>query len=142
MAEPELTMPSAKDQDLPRTLRRAKAEQRRESLEREQAEPRREAAAKPDHPPADRARAHIPQIGSQFRAGEYAEQSRYQDDGEDEVTITRIRVPFFHLMGFFMKAALASVPALILIGAILYGITLLIQRFLPWLQPQLFILFP
>lgn len=139
MAEPELTIPSEEDQDLPRTLRRAKAQQRRENLEREQAEAKREPVVREERTSSEFRQP----LSSSFRAPEASNHDRYDDDdAEDEVTITRIRVPFFHLMGFFIKAALAAVPALILLGAILYGVSLLLQRFLPWLQPQLFILFP
>lgn len=42
--------------------------------------------------------------------------------GDDPIgaTVRRFDVPFVHLMMFFLKAVLASIPALILLGVILY----------------------
>ena len=46
-------------------------------------------------------------------------------------TVTRFRVPFVHLVWFFLKAVLAAVPALILLAAILWGFGQLLKLFWP-----------
>ena len=49
------------------------------------------------------------------------------------VTVTALDIPFFRLMAFFLKAALAAIPALLLLGLLLFGIGQLLQTYLPWL---------
>ncbi|MEO1283220.1 MAG: hypothetical protein AAFV69_16020, partial [Pseudomonadota bacterium] len=57
--------------------------------------------------------------------------------------VTRFNVPFFHLVGFFIKAAFAAIPALLLLGGILWGIGMVLQTYFPWLiKMQIFVHFP
>ena len=35
-------------------------------------------------------------------------------------TVTRLEIPFLHLMAFFLKAVIAAIPALILLLALLW----------------------
>ena len=68
-----------------------------------------------------------------------------QDYGpyDDRVTVTRFDVPFFRLAAFFLKAVLAAVPALILLGAILYGLGVVLRMYFPWIiQTEILIRFP
>lgn len=91
MPEPTLPLPSDDPaDDLPRTFRRERDAQAREAREREE---------------AARARSQ----GS----GDAAEPM------PPAATVTHIDIPFVRLMIFFLKAAAAAVPALILLGVIL-----------------------
>jgi hypothetical protein len=47
--------------------------------------------------------------------------------------VTAIKVPFFRLMLFMIKAVLAALPALILLTAILWGFGWLLKMYFPWL---------
>ena len=40
-------------------------------------------------------------------------------DGHTPVVITDLRIPFFRLMMFFVKAGLAAIPAAIIVGIII-----------------------
>lgn len=46
-------------------------------------------------------------------------------------TVTAFDVPFLNLMFFFLKAVIAGVPALLLMGAILWGFGHVLQTFFP-----------
>ena len=46
-------------------------------------------------------------------------------------TVTAFDVPFTNLMFFFLKAVIAGIPALLLIGAILWGFGHVLQTFFP-----------
>jgi hypothetical protein len=85
--------------DLPRTLRREREAREREQRERE--EKARKATLTYDFGVSDGPR-DLPAYSAA------------------PATVVRYNVPFFHLMGFFMKAVLAAVPALILLGTILW----------------------
>lgn len=64
----------------------------------------------------------------------------------DELMAARVRrldVPFFHLMLFFLKAVLAAIPALILLGAILWFAGHALQTYFPDLvKMKILISFP
>ncbi|WP_295557569.1 hypothetical protein [uncultured Hyphomicrobium sp.] len=95
--------------DLPRTLRRekeARAREAREAKARREREREGYMNASLGDPPSYLSRA----------------QSAPAVYGEDPVaaTVRRLDVPFLHLMMFFLKAVVAAIPALILLGAILY----------------------
>ena len=115
MAEPRLTLPGDEDDhDLPRTLRRARAEQAhggeaRFSDTTERREP------------------------SGVHSGQVDEDDDYEW-ASDEVTVTRLRIPFFHLMGFFVKAAFAAIPALIILTIVLIGIGTALKNVFPGLR--------
>lgn len=97
--------------DLPRTFRREKEARAREARER-----------------AAQERAAAPSLST--GADEYARpQPRiYGHPGDDPrpysefapATVRAFDVPFVHLVTFFLKAVLAGIPALLLLGAILW----------------------
>lgn len=88
-------------EDLPRTFRREKEAREREARERE-------------------AKARAATLTHDFGASERAFDRRADVALPAPATVTRFEVPFFHLMGFFVKAVLAAIPALILLGALLW----------------------
>ncbi|MFM9940194.1 MAG: hypothetical protein ACKVP7_11950 [Hyphomicrobiaceae bacterium] len=46
-------------------------------------------------------------------------------------TVTRFEVPFLHLVTFFLKAALAAIPALLLLGVVMFGAGKVLQAVFP-----------
>ncbi|MBA4171097.1 MAG: hypothetical protein C0511_00210 [Hyphomicrobium sp.] len=116
--------------DLPRTLRRERDAREREARER-MAKEQRESFA-----------PHTgPGIADPF-AGTDAGYANVP--GEPLPAVVRsFDVPFLQLVGFFMKAVFAMVPALILLGVILWGLGQLLQNFFPQLvKMQILIWFP
>ncbi len=122
--------------DLPRTFRRERDAREREAREREQAERQvRERQAR------ERALADA--------APHYTGHHHYPADSYGGAqapapgVVSRLDIPFFHLMGFFIKAVLAGIPALILLGALLWGASHVLQVYFPQLvKMQILILFP
>ena len=103
--------------DLPRTLRR-------------EHEARRKRDAAPGDPP-------------RFVSRDDGYARALQMDDPPPATVTRIDVPFFRLMFFFLKAVVAAIPALILLTAILWAGGQLAQRFYPELiKAKILITFP
>jgi hypothetical protein len=93
--------------DLPRTLRRER--EARERAKREEEERKRRATLTHDFEPGPPAAAH----------------SGYPGPGPAEhdavpAVVTRFDVPFVRLMTFFIKAVFAAIPALIILGALLW----------------------
>lgn len=95
MVEPHFTATAV--EDLPRTLRREKEARQREALGRSM-----------DNP------AHHEMIGNNFEA----QPETRSTDGD--VTISLLKIPFFELMLFFIKAVFAAIPALFLLGVLLW----------------------
>ncbi|MEO0670965.1 MAG: hypothetical protein AAFZ05_02945 [Pseudomonadota bacterium] len=127
MTEPQFA--DTGDEDLPRTLRRAKAERAQSS------------GAAPAGAGSKAAGSATPGFGPPDGTG----RDMTYDDGDysDEVTVRRFDVPFFSLMGFLIKVVLAAIPALILLGAILYGAGQLLKIFFPALvQMEILVRFP
>jgi hypothetical protein len=85
--------------DLPRTFRREREAREREARERE-----------------DKARAAT--LTHDFGASEVLRE--VPAVGAAPATVVRFEVPFLHLMAFFIKAVLAAIPALILLGVLLW----------------------
>jgi hypothetical protein len=54
--------------------------------------------------------------------------------------VKRLEVPFWRLMLFFLKAVLAAIPAIILLGAVLWGLGFALKTFFPWLVQAEFII--
>jgi hypothetical protein len=108
MAEPHFS--STADDDLPRTLRREKEARQREALGRSL------------DTPAYRAQ----------ETEEYGYPATAQP-GNEHVTVSRFDVPFFRLMLFFIKAVFAAIPALILLGALLWLAGDLLMAYFPQL---------
>lgn len=112
--------------DLPRTLRREHAA--RAAREREAQAP--DMHAPPQHDMAG-------SIDPPYRSQEYSEEELVP------AVVQQLDLSFFHMMGFFIKAVLAAVPALILLGAIVWGAGEILQNFFPWLvKMKIVILFP
>lgn len=107
MAVMDRNMPlgDANPDDLPRTLRRE-----REARERAQ-----------QKSPLPSAPMHVPEPDWVDRGG------------ANGAIVTGFDVPFLSLMAFCLKLVLAAVPALILLGAILWGLGQLLTTFFPWL---------
>ena len=103
MAEPRF----ADDDDLPRTLRRERDARERELRERDNASFADEKAERQSGPHAGSTPAYAYDYGP---AG--------SDGG---VTVTRLAIPFTHLMMFFMKAVVAAIPALIVMALVFWG---------------------
>jgi hypothetical protein len=110
MAEPTFAMHN--DDDLPRTIRRE-----RDARQQQQT---RAAPGSAPYQPAGMPTAA--QLAGDLPPGE-----------GPSVTVTALDIPFFRLMAFFLKAVLAGIPALLLLGLILFGIGQAAQAFLPWL---------
>ena len=53
--------------------------------------------------------------------------------GDDpvHVTVTRFKVPFLNLVGFFLKCTLAAIPAMLLLLVILFGIGKMVGTYAP-----------
>lgn len=82
----------------------------------------------------------------------FAPQYAGRDDGYAEAassndaipaTVTRFDVPFFQLMSFFLKAVFAAIPALIVLGVILWVMGQTLQTLYPDLvKMKILISFP
>lgn len=117
MAEPRF---ADDDDDLPRTLRRerdAREREMREMREREMAaaDEGYGAAGPQPYPTQPYGYDYVPM-------------------GTSGVTVTRLRIPFMHLMFFFMKAVVAAIPALILLTVLLWGMGQGLKAFMPGLR--------
>lgn len=116
MANPDLASNLAQnlamtvDDDLPRTLRREKEARQREALGRSLDSPEYRT-----HPPPGYNNPHAP------------------EDISEPATVARLSIPFFHLMLFFFKAVFAAIPALILLGALLWLAGDLLMAYYPQL---------
>ena len=126
MAEPSLSM--SVDDDLPRTVRRERDARERAAREREL-------------PGAGTGSTHGPSLrsgpagfGPQPMA---APQPMRGFEGDDfdlpapPATVTAFDVPFLRLSMFLIKVVLAGIPALLLLGAILWGAGHALQTFFP-----------
>ena len=103
--------PSSSD-DLPRTLRRE-----REARDRAQGRSTASSASSLPHLSAPQPTTHDYSLGTQ----------------PQPATVTGFDVPFIRLMLFSIKAVLAAIPALILLGVILWGAGHLLMTYFPWL---------
>jgi hypothetical protein len=97
-------------EDLPRTLRREREAREREKRERE--DKARKATLTHDFGASD-----APRDLPAFAAA--------------PATVVRFDVPFTHLMGFFIKTVFAAVPALIILGALLWYAGALLKALYP-----------
>jgi hypothetical protein len=117
--------------DLPRTLRRekeARARAAREAKERHERSGRAMDASYVD-PPSYLAHARGAPV-------------LYGDEPVPAV-VRRFDVPFFRLVFFFLKAALAAIPALMLLGVILYFAGKGLETYYPDLiRMKIMIVFP
>ena len=116
MAEPHF----ANDDDLPRTLRRERDAREREAREREA-----QMAGYAAQPGAAQ---------QAYAAPDYAADSANLFGSGGSGTVTRLEIPFRHLVWFFLKAVIAAIPALILLTAILIAGGKALQKFVPNLR--------
>lgn len=128
MSDPDFPLMADDEMDdLPRTLRREKAAREREANERN-------GGAGEGRP------APAPELGAPIDP-HYAPNGYHEDLVAAEVQ--GFNVPFVHMMIFFLKAVIAGIPALILLGAIIWGAGELLQQYFPWLiKMKIVILFP
>ncbi|MBA2126920.1 hypothetical protein DLM45_11920 [Hyphomicrobium methylovorum] len=138
-ATPDFGPLTDESDDLPRTLRREKEARARAARERAAAE----RAAAPSLSGLSSASADDdyerprPQI---FRAAEFAPA---RDERPPAATVTRLDIPFRDLTLFFLKAVLASIPALILLGVILWFAGWALEAIFPQLiKMKILISFP
>jgi hypothetical protein len=101
VTETDFSLMNEGPEDLPRTLRREKEAREREARERE-------------------AKARAATLTHDFGASDAAYEAKAAYAAAP-ATVTRFDVPFAHLMGFFIKAVFAAIPALILLGVLLWG---------------------
>jgi len=102
VAEPNFAAIAEAD-DLPRTLRRER--EARERAKREEETRKRNATLTHDYDANQRsAVADLPAHAYGYAGG----------------VVTGFDVPFFHLMRFFIKAVFAAIPALIILGVLLW----------------------
>lgn len=120
MADPTPTLAIGDPQDdLPRTVRREKEARAKEQRERE-----------------EREMASVPRM---FRTDGAAR----ADPAPPSATVTRLDVPFLHLTIFFLKAAVAAIPALVLLGIVLWICGQILKAFFPELvEMRILIDFP
>lgn len=119
MAEPQFAMHG--DDDLPRTLRRER-DARRQAQSLQQGGP----SSAPSIP-EDQTRSFVT-----------------DEPGEGPpVTVTAFDVPFMKMVTFYLKSVVAAIPALILLGLVMFAMGQIAQRFLPWLvKMRIMISFP
>lgn len=111
MPEPTLSMTMDND-DLPRTLRRERDARERAAREREG-----------------------PSMGPPQQPAPMPLHAAHEDYDlpAPAATVTGFEVPFTKLMLFMIKVVLASIPALILLTAILWGFGVVLKTAFPWL---------
>jgi hypothetical protein len=114
--------PDESSDDLPRTFRREKEARAREARERAAQE---RAAAPSLSTGSDDYSGPRPQV---YRSADIEPRS---DDHPPPATVRRFDVPFVHLVTFFIKAVLAGIPALILLGVILWFAGAMVQSLFP-----------
>ena len=129
MAEPQFSS----DDDLPRTFRREREAREREAREREAAQgPAGHGASaqvQPLHAGMTRDFGPAPQDFGPATAPD----PQYASPGLAG-TVSRIEVPFLHLVVFFLKAVIAAIPALILLTLLLFAGGQMLKAFFPNLR--------
>jgi hypothetical protein len=133
MSEPQLSLTADADfDDLPRTVRRERDARAREAREREARE--RDVSLGRDDTLRDTPR-FINRDMSYSRPP-------YGDD-PIPAAVKRFDVPFLRLVTFFIKAVLAAIPALLLLGALLWFAGHILQTQFPELiKMKILITFP
>ena len=119
--------------DLPRTLRRER--EQRDRVAREQ-QHNTQSAAQPST--------------SWDRGGPRPEPANPYDtphastgDAPADATVRRLKVPFFSLVGFYIKSVFAAIPALLILIAMLYALGVALQTYFPWIiKTKIVITFP
>jgi hypothetical protein len=157
--------PADDSNDLPRTVRQQQKEARardqvardilpkpayaREAQQAQQAQNQaqnlaNQRAAQAAAPPPPTATAPATTLSADYsRAQDYAQPARLPPGEFAPATVARFQVPFLHLVGFFLKAALAVIPALLLLGGVFWVLGQAVKTYMPWLlKMQILITFP
>jgi hypothetical protein len=154
--------PADDSNDLPRTVRQQQKEARardqvardilpkpayaREAQQAQQAQnlASQRAAQAAVAPPPPATSAPAPTLAADYsRAQDYAQPSRLPPGEFASATVARFQVPFFHLVGFFLKAAVAAIPALLLLVGLFWALGQIVKMYMPWLlKMQILITFP
>jgi hypothetical protein len=114
MPEPHF---AAADDDLPRTFRREREARERQGKLRD-----------------------MPRFAGEFAADD---DLTYADRTASSITVERLQIPFFHLMGFCFKVVFAAIPALIVLTVLLWLGGQALSIFFPQLaKMQILIHFP
>jgi hypothetical protein len=115
--------------DLPRTLRRERAAQEKRARER-------------GEPPPEKPRLKSSDLGAHVEP-QYGPDGYVEEEDPYPAVVRQLDIPFVHLMMFFLKAVLAAIPALILLGALIWLSGEILQQFFPWLiKMKILIQFP
>ncbi len=124
--------------DLPRTLRREKEARERERREREA----KERGGKSRLGDARERPSDAGAAGGSMHPDYHGDP--YDVDGPAmPAVVKQFDVPFLSLVMFFLKAVLAAIPALILLGVVILLIGEILQQLFPWLvKMQIFVHFP
>ncbi len=123
------TLQEGDPDDLPRTLRRERDARAREALAR-------------DHRHDEESVARQAPAPGPLSAS-YGSSALPSIQGTSHVVITDFRVSVWRLSVFFIKCALAAIPALILLGVLLYAVGEVLEIFFPWLvKMQILVHFP
>jgi hypothetical protein len=118
--EADMAMADGGPDDLPRTFRRERDAQR----EQRERESRERAAAEQAFAPTPE-----PAFGPEPGFDAYAAHA-YAVPGEPGV-VTALKIPFFRLVFFFIKAVFAAIPALILMGIMLWAAGEVLRAYRP-----------
>jgi hypothetical protein len=132
MTEAGMAMADGGPDDLPRTFRRERDAQReaREREARERAAAEQQFAPPPE--PAYGAEPGLDSYGAQPFGPPY-----------DAGVVTALKIPFVQLMLFFVKAVFAAIPAIILLGIMLWGMGQILTTYFPaLLKMKILITFP
>jgi hypothetical protein len=124
MSEPDFGAFADETDDLPRTLRREKEARARQARERAAME----RAAAPSLSAGDDDYGR-----PQPRIYRPADDAANGGGNAIPATVRAFNVPFIHLAMFFMKAVLAAIPALLLLGAVLWCLGFGLEALFPQL---------
>ena len=110
--------------DLPRTLRREREARERAAREKE-------------------AKARAATLTHDFGASDARNGRSMAAEAYSGTAVNRFEVPFGHLMMFFIKAVFAAIPALIILGILMWCAGALLKAYYPELiHMQILITFP
>ena len=121
-------------EDLPRTVRQQKEARAREILNA----PRQSYT---------RASGRVAPTMSNPLDDEFQGAAQSPPGQDPPAMVTQLQLPFFHLMGFFLKAVFAGIPALIIAVTLMMGIFWavgqIVEHYAPWLvKMRIVISFP
>lgn len=128
MAEPPFSTGDVED-DLPRTVRREKEARARDQMARDILN-----APKPSYGTGRGTTSGSgASMSSDFvRDSDFPSRSQSPPgEGDPPATVTRIELPFGHMVVFFLKAVVAAIPALLLLVMILGGFGWAVKKFIP-----------